>query len=127
MLLFGCFPTLCKILGLLKTNDSGNLSNHIHLNRSAIVLFGMFTITFDCHYRKFVLAKFFVGALFMAFLDVAFLPSRINFPPLFLKIVVEVKSLGPPHALKLWLGVSNVKYICFNKASFCFSKISWRS
>ena len=33
----------------------------------------------------------------MGFQDVYFLPSGANFPPSFLRIVVEVKALGPPH------------------------------
>ena len=56
------------------------------------------------------------------FQDVAFLPSRASFPPHFLDIVVVVNALGPPHVLRLWLGVSNsilpVKYFRSNKASF---------
>ena len=40
----------------------------------------------------------------MGFQDVAFQPSRVNYPPHFIKIVVEVKALAPPHVLKLWLG-----------------------
>ena len=41
------------------------------------------------------------GVLLMCFMDV---PSRASFPPHFYEIVVEVKVLGPPHVLKLWLG-----------------------
>ena len=33
-----------------------------------------------------------VGNLFMGFQDVVFLPSKANFPPYFLRIVVEVKA-----------------------------------
>ena len=44
------------------------------------------------------------------------------FIPHFLKIVVEVKASGPPHVLKLWLGVIKgmlpVGYLCFMKFSF---------
>ena len=39
----------------------------------------------------------------MGFHDAAFLPSRVSFPPNFLKIVVGMKALGPPHVFKLWL------------------------
>ena len=39
----------------------------------------------------------------MGFSDVEFLLSLASFPPCFLKIVVELKALGPPHVLKLWL------------------------
>ena len=50
----------------------------------------------------------------MCFQDVEFLSSQANFPPYFLKIVVDVKALGLPHVLKLWLRVSKgmlpVKY-----------------
>ena len=31
--------------------------------------------------------------------------AELVFPPHFLKIVVEVKALGPPHVLRMWLGV----------------------
>ena len=52
-------------------------------------------------------------------------------PPHFLSILLEVKASGPPHVLKLWLGVCNgmrpVNYVCSNRASFCVSRISWRS
>ena len=41
----------------------------------------------------------------MGFQDVAYLPSRASFPRHFLDIVVELKALGPPHVLILWLGV----------------------
>ena len=37
------------------------------------------------------------GELLMSFQDVVFLPSRASFPPHFLRIVVDVKALGPPH------------------------------
>ena len=62
----------------------------------------------------------------MCFLDVAFLPTEIVFPPHFLNIAVEVKASGPPHVLKHWLWVSNgmfcVKYFFANKApSLCQS------
>ena len=67
----------------------------------------------------------------MGFLDVAFLPSRASFPPHFLNIVVEVKALRQPHVLSLWLGVSKgifpMKYFFSNNASFCISRISWKS
>ena len=46
-----------------------------------------------------------VGQLQMGFQDVVFLPSLATFSPHFLKIVVEVKGLGPSFALKLWFGV----------------------
>ena len=42
----------------------------------------------------------------MGYKDEAFLPSRSGSTPHLLKIVVEAKALGPPHVLKLWLGVS---------------------
>ena len=61
----------------------------------------------------------------MGFHDVAFLQSRASFPTHFLKIVVEVKASGPPHVLKLWLGVNmgmlSVGYICSTKPLFCVS------
>ena len=54
----------------------------------------------------------------MGFHDVAFLPF-------FLKIVIVVITLGPPHVLKLWLGVSKgmlpVICLCSYKESFCAS------
>ena len=60
--------------------------------------------------------------LLMGFLDVAFLPSKASFFT-FKKIVVDVKTLRPPHALQLWLvlskGMLPVKNIYSNKASFC--------
>ena len=71
----------------------------------------------------------------MGFQDVTFLPSRANFSPHFLKIVVEVKASGPPHVLALWLGVSKgmlpVRYFRSNKSSFLcksnFIEIIWLS
>ena len=58
----------------------------------------------------------------MGYQNAAFLPPRASFPPHFLNIVVEVKASGPPHVLKLWLGVSKgmlpVKYVRYNKTSF---------
>ena len=58
----------------------------------------------------------------MGFQDVAFLPPLTSFPPHFVKIVVEVKASGPPHVLRLWLGVSKgmlaVEYFRSNEASF---------
>ena len=42
----------------------------------------------------------------MGFRDLTFLPSRASFFAHFLRIVVEVKSMGPPHVLKVCLGVS---------------------
>ena len=42
----------------------------------------------------------------MGFQDVAFLPSGASFLPHFTTIVVEVKAVGTPHVLKLWLRVS---------------------
>ena len=40
----------------------------------------------------------------------------------FLRIVVEVKSFGPPHVLELWLcigkGMLPVEYFISNKSSF---------
>ena len=41
----------------------------------------------------------------MGFHDVGFCPSRVVFSPHFLTIVLEVEASGPPHVLKLWLGV----------------------
>ena len=41
----------------------------------------------------------------MGFQDVASLPTRVSFPPPFLKIVVVVIALGPSHVIKLWYGV----------------------
>ena len=35
----------------------------------------------------------------MGFQDVAFLPSRVSFPSHFLKRVVELRALRPPHVL----------------------------
>ena len=67
----------------------------------------------------------FLGELLMSFQDAAFLPSRASFPPHFLKIVVGVNVLGPPHVLILWLWVSKgmlpVSFFHSNKASFCVS------
>ena len=40
----------------------------------------------------------------MGFPGVAFVSFRACFPPHFLKIVVEAKASGPPHAIELWLG-----------------------
>ena len=46
---------------------------------------------------------------------------ELIFPPHVLKIVVVVKASGPPHVLKLWLGVSKgilpVRYVHSNEAS----------
>ena len=42
----------------------------------------------------------------MGLQDVAFCPTVLVFPPHFIKIMVEVKASGPPHLLKLWLGIS---------------------
>ena len=47
-----------------------------------------------------------VGEILMGLQDEAFLPPSAIFSPHFLKIVVEVKASGPPHVIKLWLGVS---------------------
>ena len=47
--------------------------------------------------------------LLIYFQDVAFLPSKRVLPPHFLKMVVVVKALGPPHVLKLWLESSKGK------------------
>ena len=61
--------------------------------------------------------------------NVLALPSL--FYATFLKNCGRDVSLGLPHVLKLWLGVSNgmlpVKYFNSNKASFCISQISLRS
>ena len=58
----------------------------------------------------------------MGIQDAAFLSSRASFPPYFIKIVDELKVLGQPHILKLWLGVSKgmlpVKYFRSNISSF---------
>ena len=47
---------------------------------------------------------------------------RTSFPPHFLRIVVEMRSSGPPHILWLWLGVGKgmlpVRCFCSNKSSF---------
>ena len=46
----------------------------------------------------------------------------------FLKIVVDVKALRPPHVPKLWLAVSKgmllVKYFCLTKPLFVPAKIN---
>ena len=67
----------------------------------------------------------------MTFQGIAFQPTRASSSPHFLKIVVEVKTLGPPHVLILLLGVSKGMHpavsLRSNKASFCVSIISWRS
>ena len=59
----------------------------------------------------------------MSLQDVVFQPPELVFPPHSLKIVVEVKVSGPPHVVKLWVGIGNgmlsVKYFHFIKASFC--------
>ena len=61
----------------------------------------------------------------MGFLNVPFLPSRTSLCASFLNTVVVVNALGPPHVLKLWLGVSkgmlSVKYFRSNKSHFCVS------
>ena len=67
----------------------------------------------------------------MSVQDVAFLPSGASVFTTFLRMLVEVNALGRPHVLELWLRVSKgmlpVRYFCYNKASFCVSRISWRS
>ena len=67
----------------------------------------------------------------MGFHEVASLPSQASSTPRFFKIVVMVKTSGPPHVLTLWLGVSKgmlpVRYVQFNKSSFCVSQTSLRS
>ena len=42
----------------------------------------------------------------MSFQGIAFLPSGANFTLNLLKIAVKVKTSGPPHDIKLWLGVN---------------------
>ena len=63
-----------------------------------------------------------VGEPLEGFQNVVFLPSRTSFPPHFIKIVVELNTLGLPHVLKQLLGESKgilpVKYFCSNKAFF---------
>ena len=58
-------------------------------------------------------------------------PAELVFSPYFTNVMVKVKALGPPHVIKLWLGVNEdmlpIKYACSKKASLCFSRISWRS
>ena len=52
-------------------------------------------------------------------------PPELVFTPHFLKIVVEVKTSGRPHVMKVSLGVSkgmlHVKYFCSNKSFFNLS------
>ena len=60
----------------------------------------------------------------MGFQDVMFLRSRARFSTTFLtKIVAEVKALGLPYVLKLWLVVSKgmllVRYFCSTKPFLC--------
>ena len=67
---------------------------------------------------------FWVGELFMGSQDVEFQPSRATFSTTCQKIVVEVKASGPPHVIRLWLGLSEgmlpAKYPGSNKApSLC--------
>ena len=68
-----------------------------------------------------------VEVLLIVFQDIALLPPELVFPPHFLEIVVGEKASGPPHVLKLWLGVGKgmlpVKYFHCNKACFCVSQI----
>ena len=58
----------------------------------------------------------------MGFQDVMLLPSRASFQPHFLKRVAEVKAYGPPHVLKLRLGVSKgmlpVEYFLLQQSLF---------
>ena len=55
--------------------------------------------------------------------------SKLDFPPLFSKLVVEVKASGPPHVLKLWLVVSKYLQNAFpsTKPLCCVGRILWRS
>ena len=46
----------------------------------------------------------------MVLQDVAFLPSVASFPTHFLKVVVEVNALGPPHVLKVCLWVDKAMF-----------------
>ena len=58
----------------------------------------------------------------MCFQNVEFLSPELALTPHFSKIVVDVKSSGLSHVLKLWFGVSMsmlaVKYLCSSKCSF---------
>ena len=59
----------------------------------------------------------------MGFQDVAFLPPPCaSFSTTLKKIVVEAKSSGPPHVLRLWMGVGKdmlpVKYVAPTKPLF---------
>ena len=70
-----------------------------------------------------------------SFQDVAFLPTRVSFCTIFLKIVVDVKASGLSHVLRLCLGKQGyatlaypnigyatlVKYSLFYKSSLCVS------
>ena len=52
-----------------------------------------------------IIILYWIGGLQIVLQDVAFLLIRASFPPHFQKTVVEMKALGLPHVLKLWLGV----------------------
>ena len=64
----------------------------------------------------------------MSFQYVVFLPSLASFCTAFLKhFMVEVNTLGPPHVIKLRLGLSKgmlpVRYFCSNNSSLCQFKL----
>ena len=67
----------------------------------------------------------------MGFRDVAFLPSRASFSSTFLTNYDRGESLRTATSLKTVVGVSKgmlpVRYFRSDKASFCVSRISWRS
>ena len=70
----------------------------------------MYNLCFVAYVRIMVIALFrvreiLVGEPIVSFQDVAFLQTKLAFPPHFLITVVEVKALGPPHILGLWLVV----------------------
>ena len=64
----------------------------------------------------------------MVFQDVSFLLSRASFSSTFLKNCGRCESLGPPHVLKLWFGVSNnmfpVRHFCSSKPLFVTVKFN---
>ena len=88
---------------------------------------GMNTLSTEFHGLEglafyYLVGDLLVGDLLVGFQDVAFLPIEIVLAPHFIVTVVEVKSLGLPHVLKLLLPVSEdmraVKYFHFNNSFF---------
>ena len=63
----------------------------------------------------------------MRFQDVVFLPSKASFTSHLLIIIVVFEASGPPHVLKLWLGLSKgmlpVKYFDSLSLFLCCSNL----